>query len=193
MQSFQARSLIWQILKCVGYATIKNQSRNLLQISLVLNKRSITQLLLLMTIPKFGKCQQQSISIPVDCHMQPPWWIRMHTCAWQAHEVSHLLAYPSLLSDHYGGLSCMVQSLAVKVPITSSKNCQQALACAQQIQSCQRVLTCVQQVSPTCQQALACKQQIRIQTKHFGWLSNILVPLLLVGILVSQQKRKQKQ
>jgi hypothetical protein len=62
----------------------------------------------------------------------------------------------------------MVQSLAVKVPVTSSKNCQQALACTQQIQSCQQVLTCVQQVSPTCQQALACKQQIRIQTKHFG-------------------------
>jgi hypothetical protein len=50
----------------------KNQSRSLLQISLVLNKRSITQLLLQMTISKFGKCQQQSISIPVDCHMQPP-------------------------------------------------------------------------------------------------------------------------
>ncbi len=56
-------------------------------------------------IPKFGKCQHQSILTPVDCHMQPPWWIRMHTCAWQAHKVSHLPAYPSLLSAHYGGLN----------------------------------------------------------------------------------------
>ena len=98
MQSLQASSLIRQILKHVGYATIKNQSQNLLQISLVLNERSTTQLLLQMTIPKFGKCQQQSILTPMDCHMQPPWQIKMHTCARQAHKVSHLSAFPSLLS-----------------------------------------------------------------------------------------------
>ncbi len=55
-----------------GLCHNKNQSRDLLRISLVLNKRSITQFLLQMTIPKFGKCQQQSILIPVDCCMQPP-------------------------------------------------------------------------------------------------------------------------
>ena len=26
----------------------------------------------LYDIPKFGKCQHQSILTPVDCHMQPP-------------------------------------------------------------------------------------------------------------------------
>ncbi len=55
-----------------GLCHDEKQSRNLLRINLVLNKRSITQSLLQMTIPKFGKCQQQSILIPVDCCMQPP-------------------------------------------------------------------------------------------------------------------------
>ncbi len=105
MQSFQARSLIQQILKFVGYAMI-NQSQNLLRISLVSMKRSITQMLPLTVLKINGKCQHQSTSIPVDCIDQPPWWIKMHTCVWQAlntciqqaHKVSHLLAYPSLLS-----------------------------------------------------------------------------------------------
>jgi hypothetical protein len=55
-----------------GLCQDKKSEPEFLQISLVLKKRSITQLLLQMTISKFCKCQQQSISIPVDCHMQPP-------------------------------------------------------------------------------------------------------------------------
>ncbi len=89
-------------------------------------KRSITQLLQ-PTAPKInGKCQHQSILIRMECinlpwlkfwisevrctHKQPPWQIRMHTCAWQAlkqqtcawqaHEVSHLPWCYSLLSTH---------------------------------------------------------------------------------------------
>jgi hypothetical protein len=71
MQNFQARLLIQQDLKLVGYATI-NQSQNLLWISLVSMKKSITQLLPLTVLKINGEYQHQSILIPVDYVDQPP-------------------------------------------------------------------------------------------------------------------------
>ena len=97
-----------------GLCHNKNQSQNLLRISQVSMKRSITQLLF-PTVPKiYGICQHQSILIPVDYVALPGlifWadvvkctltqqhsWImtsarqalKLHTCTQQANKVSNL-------------------------------------------------------------------------------------------------------
>ena len=84
------------------FSLIAATNRNLLQISQVLMKRLITQLLPPTVLKINGKCQHQSISIPVDCVNQPPWQIssQQHTCTWQDDDASHLPAHPSLLSAH---------------------------------------------------------------------------------------------
>jgi hypothetical protein len=51
---------------------VKAEANEANKAEVVSMKRSITQLLLPTVLKIISKCQQQSISIPVDCHMQPP-------------------------------------------------------------------------------------------------------------------------
>ena len=78
---------------------ITETNGNLLR-SLILIKRPMI-LLRQMTKPTiYGKSHHQSISILMNCIDQLQWWIsaQQHTFTWQAHKISHLPAFPSLLS-----------------------------------------------------------------------------------------------
>ncbi len=119
-QSFQEINLYPLPIKIVREwetmlrSLIAANNRYLLQISLILKMRSITQLLL-PTVPTiYGICHHQSILIPVNYVALPEqklWndvvkctltqqhsWIRKHICARQAHKVSNLPWCYSLLS-----------------------------------------------------------------------------------------------
>ncbi len=124
----------WETALC---SLIAANNGYLLRISLVLKMRSITQSRL-PTVPTInGICHHQPILIPVDYVTLPGlklWnnvvkctltqqhsWIRNHTCAWQAQEVSNLPWCYSILSvpldmDCHG----LAHSLQEKVTVTST-------------------------------------------------------------------------
>ncbi len=109
-------------------------------------KRLITRLLQSTVLKINGKCQHQSILLPMECvdlptlkswilevrcyHKQPPWRIRIHTCAGQvlkqhtcgqqAHKVLHLPWCYSLLCAHLADCNVWLALFTGKSPVTSS-------------------------------------------------------------------------